>query len=178
MEHRIALVVAHTNYQPIEYNVTKKTLENAGYIITTISDQAGVATATDGSTTPVNTTLAEADADDFDGIFFIGGSGTLEALDNQYSYDLLRKMHETGKPIGGICVAPRILANAGVLTGKRATGWDGDSALGAVFKEHGVNYAKEPCVVDGDIVTAVDPTSTLEFAENIITIFEAHDRYE
>jgi protease I len=178
MTHTIALAIAHTDYQPVEYGVTKKVLENAGYTIVTVSDEPGLATATDGSTTLVAMTLAECDHEKLDGIFFIGGSGTLEHLDNQYSYDLLNKMHEMGKPIGGICIATRILACAGVLSGKRATGWDGDNALSAVFKEHGVNYVKESCVVDEGIVTAVDPTAALEFAENIITLFETGNQYE
>jgi putative intracellular protease/amidase len=84
-------------------------------------------------------------------------------------------MHELGKPIGGICLGVRVLAHAGVLTGKRATGWNGDNALPEIFKEYGVNYVKEPCVVDDDIVTAIDPSAALEFAENIITIFETRN---
>jgi protease I len=177
MRHVIALAVAYTDYQSVEYNVTKKVLESGGYTIVTLSDKEGSATATDGSTTSVTSTLAHADAEKIDGIFFIGGHGTLKHLDNQHSYDLLQKIHEMGKPIGGICLGVRVLATAGVLTGKRATGWNGDNALGDIFKEHGVNYVKEPCVVDGDIVTAIDPTAALEFAENIITVFETHNKY-
>jgi putative intracellular protease/amidase len=177
MAHVIALAIAHKNYQPVEYGVTKKVLENAGYTILTVSDQPGIATATDGSTTAVQETIASCHAQALDGIFFIGGSGTMAHLDNESSYELLQKMHEDGKPIGGICLGTRVLAYAGVLTGKRATGWNGDNALPEIFKEYGVNYVKEPCVVDDDIVTAIDPTAALEFAENIITINKLYMNY-
>ena len=128
--------------------------------------------AVDGTSTPVHQVLPDVDFHTIDGLFIIGGKGTMDHLDNEYTHELLQKMHEEGKPIGGICLGARVVAHAGVLTGKRATGWNGDNALGEIFKEYGVNYVKEPCVVDDDIVTAIDPTAALEFAENIITLFE------
>jgi putative intracellular protease/amidase len=178
MSHAIALVIAYTEYQPVEFGVTKKVLENAGYTVVTVSDQAGTATATDGSTTPVHVTTAQCSPDTIDGLFIIGGGGTLAHLDNQQSYDLVQRVHESEKPIGAICLGVRVLVHAGVLTGKRATGWNGDRALEGIFKEYGVNYIKEPCVVDQEIVTAIDPTAALEFAENIITLFELRAKYD
>ena len=74
------------------------------------------------------------------------------------------------KSYGSICIASRILAKAGVLGNKKATGWDGDDKLSAIFTNHAVTYVKETCVVDGNVVTATDPAAAKEFGENILKV--------
>jgi len=169
MAKTIALVIAHAGFQPIEYGVTKKILESEGYSVLTVSNKPGIATsAISAVTTKVDVPLDKLKIETIDGLFVIGGSGCLENLDTAAMHELLRRFFETEKPMGAICVAPRILANADVLTGLRATGWDDDHQLVHIFKEHGINDVRETCVVDGHMVTATDPQAAQEFAENII----------
>ncbi len=173
MTKTIALVIAHTGFQPIEYGVTKKILLAEGYTVLTVSNKPGTATSTIAAvSTKVDTTLDKLKFDEIDGLFVIGGSGCLENLDTPATHELLHRFYETEKLMGAICIAPRILARAEILTGLRATGWDEDHELGAIFKEHGVNYVHETCVIDKNIVTATDPKAAQEFAENIIALFE------
>ena len=173
MAKTIALVIAHTGFQPVEYAVTKKILIAEGYTVLTVSNKPGIATSTVAAiTTKVDFPLDRLKIEDIDGLFIIGGSGCLENLDTPAVHELLRRFYETEKPMGAICVAPRILARAEILTGLRATGWDEDHELSAIFKEFGVNYVHETCVVDRTIVTATDPQAAQEFAENIIALFE------
>ena len=73
-------------------------------------------------------------------------------------------------PYGAICVSPRILAKAGVLHGKRATGWDEDGKLKYVFEKRDVVYEYAPVVTDGRIVTADGPASAKEFGEAIAAV--------
>lgn len=173
MSKTIALAIAHTGFQPIEYGVTKKILTQEGYSVLTVSNKPGTATSTIAAVSAkVDVPLNKLKLDSIDGLFLIGGSGCLENLDTPEMHEILRRFHETEKPIGAICVAPRILARADILTGLRATGWDEDHQLSAIFKQHGVNYVRETCVVDGNIITATDPKAAQEFAENIIAVFE------
>lgn len=171
---KIVLVVAHQGYQPIEYAVPKKILENAGYTVVTASNKPGIATAKDNSTTTVDILIQDINVNDYAGIFFIGGPGALEHLDNTTSYDLLHKAMTFNLPLGAICAATRILAKAGVLKQRSATGWDGDGLLADIYKEHTVLYIPTvPVVVDGLIVTATGPEAAHLFAQDIITVL--HD---
>jgi protease I len=173
MAKTIALVIAHTGFQPIEYGVTKKILNSEGYSVLTVSNKPGIATSSIAAVSAnVDVPLSKLELETIDGLFLIGGSGCLENLDTPEMHEILRRFHEMNKPMGAICVAPRILARAEILTCMRATGWDEDHELGAIFKEYGVNYVHETCVVDHNIVTATDPKAAQEFAENIITLFE------
>lgn len=169
---QVLFVVAHEGYQPVEYDVPKKLLEQAGINVITASDKAGIATAKDDSTTPVDVLLAEADMASYDGLFFIGGPGALEHLDNQESYKKIQAMAAAKKPLGAICIATRILAAAGVLNKRQATGWDGDGALNDLYQQHNVYYAQQDVVVDDTIITATGPSAAREFGERIITLLQ------
>lgn len=120
---KVLLIVAHDGYQPAEYAIPKKTLQNAGFDVVTASNKPGTATAKDKTTTPVDIVLGDVDIADYDGIFFIGGSGALDNLDHEISYDIINQAFRQEKILGAICISTRILAAAGVLTAHAATGW-------------------------------------------------------
>ena len=161
---KIILVIASEGYQPHEYGATKKVLEESGFEVITASDKAGVVDN--------NIVLSELDVNNYDGLFFIGGPGALGHLDNEISYNLLRKYQEVGKPYGAICISPRILAKAGVLENKKATGWDGDDKLSEVFEKFSVEYVRENIVVDNNIVTANGPEAAEGFGKAIVEVLK------
>lgn len=167
-QKKIVLLIADKDYQPIEYGVTKEILsENPSLEILTACNKPGKAVATDSSTTQVDLTINQLNPHDIDGLFIIGGSGALEALDIPAVHTLLQEMMALNKLYGSICIASRILAKAGVLGGKRATGWDGDNNLSDIFLEHAVTYTKEPVTTDGLVVTATGPQAAEKFAQSI-----------
>ena len=172
MTKQIALVIAHKEYQPVEYGTTKKVIEQAGYPILTVSDVAGTATATDGSTTIVDTILDEVNVHELAGLFFIGGSGALEHLDHAQSYKLAQEANDMNLPVGAICISVRILAKADILANRKATGWDGDGELDAVFQEHGATRVDKPVVADQNIVTAIGPDQAQQFGQEIVQLIE------
>jgi len=166
-----ALVIAYRDYQPREYGVTKQILENAGITVLTVSNQPGTAIS-DGSKATINKTLNKITSDDYDGIFFIGGPGALTHLDNHTSYAILKNAVDHNKIYGAICISPRILAKAGVLTGKKATGWDGDNFLTSIFCNNNVEYVHKKVVIDGNLITATDPMAAEAFAHGIIKLLK------
>ena len=170
MIYTVALVVASHDYQPVEYSVPKKILEHSGITVLTVSDKPGTAVAKDGSTTPVDITLDKITLTDFDALFFIGGPGAMEHLDNQTSYTLIQQTAEAKKPFGAICASTRILAKSGVIQGKRVTGWDSDNLLSDILKDAQALYIKKDVVVDGNIITATGPNAAQEFGAQILRI--------
>jgi len=167
---KILFVVAHEGYQPVEYGEPKKILQDAGFQVITASDKPGSAKDKDGKITEVDLTTKEVNVDDYDGIFFIGGPGTMECLDNEDSYRIIKKAVEKHKPLGAICLATRILAKAGALTRHRATGWNGDNELEKIYAEYDVKYLPEPVVVEENIITAVGPSAAKTFGQEIMAV--------
>ena len=173
--NRLLFVIAYNDYQPIEYSVPKNILGQAGYTIITASNKDGKATATDGSHTTVDLPIEQASAYDYDGIFFVGGSGAIKSLDNETSYKLIREAYKLKKVIGAICVATRLLAQAGILAGKSATGWDGDNALSTIYEKHEVLYLKQDVVVDAHIITALGPSTAEEYGQTCLAVLSQVD---
>ena len=165
----ILFIIAHEGFQPIEYSVPKRVLLAAGVEVKTASDMPGIATsAINREKIPVDLKLDEVVVDEYEGIFLIGGPGAWEFLNDEKSYRIIREMAKGCKIWGAICISPRILANAGVLKGRKVTGWDDDGELSEVLLNVGAEYIKKSVVVDGNLITASGPAAAKEFGEKIV----------
>lgn len=169
MDKKVLLIIASKGFQPIEYGTPKSILENAGVTVVTASD-GGAAVAADSSTAPVDLLIKDINVDDYDGIFLIGGPGALEHLDNKEVYKVVREADEKKMPYGAICISPRILAKAGVLKGRRVTGWDGDGKLKGIVESVGAEYSTDGAVIDNNMVSGSGPAAAADFAQSILQV--------
>jgi len=78
---------------------------------------------------------------------------------------LLKAMAESGKFVGAICAAPRVLANAGLLDGKKATGYPGFIDGG---KYPALTYTGAAVERDGKVLTSRGPGTAMDFALAIV----------
>ena len=168
MSKKVALVVAHEGFQPIEYGEPKKMLETAGVTVVTVSDQPGTAVSKVGDSVAVDVSLSDMNPSEYDGIFLIGGSGALKHLNDIKTHEVMKKAAASNRPWGAICISPRILAEAGLLQGRHFTGWNHDNELEKIAMSAGAWYARESVVVDGTLITADGPESAKEFGEAIL----------
>lgn len=76
---------------------------------------------------------------------------------------MLREAAESGRTVAAICAAPKVLARAGLLEGKRATCFPGTLTADA-----GVRLVDDPVVVDGNVVTSRGPGTAMDFALTLI----------
>ncbi|HLW73194.1 MAG TPA: DJ-1/PfpI family protein [Candidatus Babeliales bacterium] len=177
-EITVLLIIASEGFQQVEYGITKKILTDAGFIVVTASNTSGTAVAKDGSTTHIDITLEAVMVNNYAGIFFIGGPGALEHLDNNTSYKIIQEAFYQHRPIGAICIATRILAKTNVLRNKYVTGWNDDGLLNALYKECGAVYLpEEKVVVDSNTITATDPSAAQQFGEKIVELLQSKQRW-
>lgn len=167
----ILFVIAHTDFQPIEFNNSQEEVKRAGYHVVVASDQSGEAVASDKKTrVKVDVVLSQVKVADYAGIFIIGGPGALEHLDGADTHRIIKEIAAKKKPFGAICISTRILAHAGVLKGKKATGWDGDKLLEGILKKAGALYQTQPVVIDETLITATGPDAAHEFGKAIVSL--------
>ena len=97
----------------------------------------------------------EANAADYDAILLPGGCWNPDALRmDANARALVRAMHEAGKPTCAICHGQWVMVSAKILKGKRATAvWN----IQIDLENAGATVLDEPCVVDGNLITARFP---------------------
>lgn len=162
---KILMVVAPKDFRDEEYLEPKKVLEEAGVLIKVASIKGGIAKGVGGTEIRIDLVVDEANVDEFDAVLFVGGPGMAEMVDNEKLQNLAREFYDKGKLTTAICVAPAILAKAGILKGKNATSWSG---VEKDLKENGAHYTAEKVTQDGKLITADGPSSAKEFGEKIV----------
>jgi protease I len=169
---RFLFVLAWRNFRDVEFFAPKEILEKAGIELKIASNKKGLALGADGGEVKIDFLLSEILVDDFDGVAFVGGPGCLKNLDNQESYRLIQEFFSKGKIVSAICIAPVILAKAGILKGKKATVWSSplDKTGIEILEKAGAEYLNESVVVDGKIVTANGPQAAQEFGKTLIDL--------
>ncbi len=167
---KIAMIIAKQDFRDEEYFIPRSIFLNEGAKVVTFSTEKGQALGTYGGLTDVDLLLDDLKVADFDALLFIGGAGAAKFIDNEQCHQLAQEAVEQGKVLGAICIAPAILAKAGVLQGKKATVWFSpmDKSAVKILKEAGAEYLAKPVIVEGKIITADGPLRARQFAEAIV----------
>ena len=169
---KILMVVSFRNFQDEEYFIPKEILENLGFKIETASLQKGIALGIAGNAVDIDLAIEEVKIKEYEAIVFCGGSGMAEQLDNKTLQSLVLNFNKENKLIAAICVAPALLAKAGILQDKDATVWSSDFNQDYInlLQESGAIYKDQSVVVSEKIITANGPDAAEEFGQTIAQV--------
>ena len=174
MAKKIAMIIAPKDFRDEEYIFPKDIFQDKGIEVLTFSSKKGEAIGTYGGVVRVDSALGDLKAANFAAVVFIGGSGAVNYMQNDVCHKIAKDTVEKGKVLGAICIAPTILAKAGVLKDKKAVVWSSETDKSAVkiLKQEGADFQARPVVVDGNIVTAEGPQAARRFAEEIVKLLK------
>lgn len=126
--------------------------------------ESGPVTASRGVILIPDTTLNEVLERDFDMIVLPGGAGGAQRLEaDRRVIRLLQRMTDADRYVAAICAAPKVLASAGLLQGRRATSYPG-----ALDEVSGLTFSDESVVQDGRMITSQGPGTAMDFALALI----------
>jgi 4-methyl-5(b-hydroxyethyl)-thiazole monophosphate biosynthesis len=160
------LIPLAEGFEELEAVTVIDLLRRAGIEVVTAGLAPGPVRASRGTVIHPDTTLDAALAEDYDMVVLPGGMpGAKHLNEDARIKPLLKRMAESGKFTGAICAAPMVLAEAGLLSGKRATSYPG-----FVDKMNlpDVTYVSEPVVQDGKVITSRGPGTAMDFALSLI----------
>lgn len=164
------LIIAKTGFQDHELTGVRQALLSHGFDVVLASTEVGTCTGKFGSSEWPTIALKDVDVVDYDRIAFIGGPGAGAFADHSDALRIARETVQAKKPLGAICIAPVILAKAGVLQGKRATVWDdGEGTQAKILLDAGATYTGEAVTFDGLIITGSGPEVADEFGRVFAT---------
>jgi len=167
-DKNILMVIAHNGFQDTEFNTPFKMFKEHGFQVTVASSEPGTATGMRGRKVEPDLLLSEAEVQNYEAIVFVGGMGVkAEYWDNPEAHALAREAVNQGKVVAAICWGPVVLANAGILDGKKATV---AAACGAdrILRHKGCRYKNRNVVTDGKLITANGPHAAESFALAVI----------
>ncbi|MCX6759863.1 MAG: DJ-1/PfpI family protein [Candidatus Nealsonbacteria bacterium] len=169
---KAAIIIAFKDFQDEEYLVTRNALEGAGIKVSTASSQKGIAVGKFGGEIKIDTVVSGINIIDFDAVIFIGGPGAVKYFDDKEWHKIVKEAVENKKVLAAICIAPVILARAGVLRGKKATVWASnmDKSGVKILEKEGAKYFGNPVEIDGNIITGNGPESAGRFVQEILTL--------
>jgi len=122
-----------------------------------------------GETFPVDKAVADADADDYDGLLLPGGVANPDALrTDPGAVAFTRAFFEQGKPVAVICHGPWTLVEAGVLKGRTITSWP---SLQTDIRNAGGTWVDEQVHVDRGLVSSRKPDDLPAFCAKAVEEF-------
>lgn len=164
---KVLMVIASSNFRDEEYLEPRKMLEQAGVRVTVACSSLKPAKGKLGLEVRPDILIDDVKDGDYDGIVFVGGGGSQEYFESPVAHRLAKGFYESGKLTSAICIAPAILANAGLLNRKKATSFPSSretlQAKGAVFVTGSVEK-------DGTIVTGSGPEAAKKFGETLLQV--------
>lgn len=113
----------------------------------------------------------EVDFNEFDMIVLPGGMpGTTNLMQHHGVRQIVTAFAQAGKLVGAICAAPTVLADLGILEGRKATCYPAceEKMKGAIF-------TGTPVAVDGNIITSRGVGTTIDFALELISVLMGSD---
>jgi protease I len=164
------LVLAENDYEDLELWYPKLRLIEAGAQVTVAGPGEAEYRSKHGYPAKTDGAIAAYNAAEFDALVVPGGWAPDRLRRYEAVLQFTRDMNARGAVIAAICHAGWVLVSADIVRGKRLTSVP---AIKVDLKNAGAQWVDEPCVVDGNLVTAQVPKDLPAFCREIIHVMAA-----
>ncbi|GAA4616811.1 type 1 glutamine amidotransferase domain-containing protein [Actinoallomurus liliacearum] len=175
----IAFLVAPDGIEQVELTEPWKAVEQAGGTPRLVSTGGGRVQARDhlekADTFPVDATVDEVSADDFDALVLPGGVANPDFLRTEPKAVAFAKgFFDSAKPVAAICHAPWTLVEAGVVRGRTLTSWP---SLRTDIRNAGGTWVDQEvtrCTAGSNtLITSRKPDDLKAFCQELVETFAA-----
>ena len=173
LQGRKIAFLATDGVEQIEYTDPRKAVEEAGATAHLVALEPGEIQGFNhldrGDRFPVDKAVAEASADDYDGLVLPGGVANPDALRaDEDAVQFVRSFFEAGKPVASICHGAWTLVEADVVRGRTLTSWP---SIRTDIRNAGGTWVDEEVHTDRGLVTSRKPDDLPAFNAKIVEEF-------
>jgi protease I len=161
---KVAILVEKL-YEDLELWYPLYRLREAGAEVHVVGPHTGSFESKHGYPVKADLAAGEVRAADFDAVIIPGGYAPDHMRRHQAMVELVRASAQQGKVVAAICHGGWMLASAGVLAGKKVTGF---RAIRDDLVHAGAQYLDQAVVRDGNLVTSRVPDDLPVFCRTII----------
>ncbi|WP_179339444.1 type 1 glutamine amidotransferase domain-containing protein [Winogradskyella ludwigii] len=170
LNKKTVAILATNGFEESELSEPKKALEKAGAEVHIVSLESGeIKGWSDGNWSnsyKVDKTLSDVSQKDYNALVLPGGQINPDLLrKNKTAVSFVKSFFENHKPVAAICHAPWLLAEAGVLKGRKITSYD---SIKTDMINAGSNWVDEEVVVDAGLVTSRSPEDLPAFNRKLV----------
>lgn len=168
---KIAIMATH-GFEQAELEVPRDRLKAAGATVHVVAPAPGEIRGWDrtdwGHPVPVDLTLDQAKAEDYDAIVLPGGQINPDLLRiNARALDFIRDFHRQNKPVAAVCHAPWLLIETGLAKDRRLTSY---KSIKTDVINAGGKWEDSQVVVDRGVITSRNPDDLEAFSRKIVEI--------
>jgi protease I len=122
-----------------------------------------------GTVVTADATIDEVEEGRFDALVIPGGKSPAHLRRDRRVLGLVQAFMDKGKLVAAICHGPQVLASAGVLGGRTATGY---RSVRKEVEAAGARFLDQPVVADGNLITSRRPGDIPRFINAIVAYLE------
>lgn len=164
-------IIAPKNFQDKELLDTRQVLNEAGVETKVASLTTETAEGSLGTKVVPDLAIKDIVLLEYAMVIFVGGPGALGLYEYEEVKKLLTNLKTSEKKIGAICIAPVLLARAGILQGKKVTVYKTEESV-KELAEQGAQLIEQDVVTDGRIVTANGPAAAKTFGQALLKLIK------
>jgi protease I len=163
-------ILVEDGFEQVELTSPKQALEEAGAKTHIISPKRGKVKGWEhtkwGDEFPVDVSVEQANANDYDALLLPGGVMNPDKLrTSKPAVQFVRSFFEQKKPVAAICHGPWILVEADVVNGRKVTSYP---SIQTDLKNAGAKWVDQEVVVDEGLVTSRKPDDLPAFNRKLV----------
>jgi protease I len=165
----VLIVIAPKDFRDEEFKEPYNLLKGAGINLNIASIDTNPAKGMLGMVVKPELTLDMVNPDSFDALIICGGVGCQVLWDDTTLRHIVNSFNDAKKTIAAICIAPVVLARAGILKDKNVTAYP---SVKNEFIKYGATYTGSDVEVSGNIITGSGPKAAKNFAKKILNMLK------
>jgi protease I len=170
MKGKKVAILATNGFEQSELEVPRDRLKEHGATVHVVSPESGEIVGWKehdwGKAVPVDVSLAQAKADDYDALVLPGGQINPDLLRvDDKALQFIKAFFEQKKVIAAVCHAPWLLIETGIVKGRKATSY---KSIKTDMINAGAKWEDSPVVTDQGIITSRNPGDLEAFSKKIM----------